>query len=517
MTTILSYPTGAIGDKVQFGRRGGYLEWSNGVFSAFEPNGVTPAQIQVPETPASPSDAASKAYVDLAVSGMSGGGSTTAPTPSNDWLLLTGGTMSGHIIMDGGAQIRLDKRGSVFNPALSFNGEISTGIYHDSVGVIGVSVGGKQSLLLSDTTLTKSMEDAVPVLKLSRTGNGIVGDIGSIDFYGTTTVNEDVLFGSITASAVDYSDGSIISAFDVNTYDMGAMYTPLRVEGHKVEFHKNGSAVRPTVTFDGDSDLGFYSDGDNKLSFTSFGIDRLTIQDGNSGQNSSVVFPDSSAITVPSGPTTDRPSVRTHGMLRYNSTLGVFECTVDDGSSPEWETIVTNADDFISSTGGQMDGNLSTNSNIYPTGAAPVHMLGGVGQEWDEVHAQQALMRTTGYAERLEADQTYPTGSVLIIGGSAEITQTNTTAHESAAGIVGDAGIVMNNTPNRPMLLPIVLKGRVDCRVVGTISKGDMIGTSHINGVGTRVTSSAASVGIALEDYNSASEGVISVLAKQFI
>ena len=71
-----------------------------------------------------------------------------------------------------------------------------------------------------------------------------------------------------------------------------------------------------------------------------------------------------------------------------------------------------------------------------------------------------------------------------------------------------------NNTPNRPMLLPIVLKGRVDCRVVGTISKGDMIGTSHINGVGTRVTSSAASVGIALEDYNSASEGVISVLAK---
>ena len=62
------------------------------------------------------------------------------------------------------------------------------------------------------------------------------------------------------------------------------------------------------------------------------------------------------------------------------------------------------------------------------------------------------------------------------------------------------------------------LKGRVPCKVVGKIAKGDVLTTSGIKGHATKIELSTnvvgCLVGIALEDHDSMDPGVIEVLLK---
>ena len=62
----------------------------------------------------------------------------------------------------------------------------------------------------------------------------------------------------------------------------------------------------------------------------------------------------------------------------------------------------------------------------------------------------------------------------------------------------------------------IALQGRVPCKVKGIVRKGDLITTSNIPGVGTKMNKDLYEIGCvigkALEDHNSAEQGVIEVV-----
>jgi hypothetical protein len=81
-------------------------------------------------------------------------------------------------------------------------------------------------------------------------------------------------------------------------------------------------------------------------------------------------------------------------------------------------------------------------------------------------------------AERYEADDIYPPGTVLVIGGDKEVTEER--ANTAVAGIVSkNPGYMMNSEAGSDETHPyIALKGRVPCQVVGTILKGDLLVTS---------------------------------------
>jgi len=83
-------------------------------------------------------------------------------------------------------------------------------------------------------------------------------------------------------------------------------------------------------------------------------------------------------------------------------------------------------------------------------------------------------------AERYEADAVYDEGTVLIIGGKKEVTTTAGRANTSWAGIVSkNPAYMMNSEAGTDETHPyIALKGRVPCKVVGPISKGDLLVTS---------------------------------------
>ena len=117
-------------------------------------------------------------------------------------------------------------------------------------------------------------------------------------------------------------------------------------------------------------------------------------------------------------------------------------------------------------------------------------------------------------AEYYEADKEYPVGTVLVFGGDKEVTISSSLSDHRIAGVVSDnAAYTMNqDCPGTKVL--IALQGRVPCRVVGKIKKGDLMVTSKIQGVAVSVGGDARAgtiIGKALENYDSDHIGTIEV------
>lgn len=118
-------------------------------------------------------------------------------------------------------------------------------------------------------------------------------------------------------------------------------------------------------------------------------------------------------------------------------------------------------------------------------------------------------------AERYEADSIYEVGTVVVIGGEKEITTTDKFADTRVAGIIStNPAYMMNSGAGTDETHPyIALKGRVPCKVIGTINKGDLLVTSTYPGYAAATThpDSGAIIGKAL-GTQSEGFGVVEVL-----
>jgi hypothetical protein len=119
-------------------------------------------------------------------------------------------------------------------------------------------------------------------------------------------------------------------------------------------------------------------------------------------------------------------------------------------------------------------------------------------------------------AERYAADTEYEVGTVVVIGGSKEITVTHTHADISVAGIISQhPAYRMNSGAGTDETHPYVaLRGRVPCKVIGHIKKGALLVTSSYPGYAEMMKSDDnpnAVIGKALQSFDGA-KGIIEVL-----
>lgn len=117
-------------------------------------------------------------------------------------------------------------------------------------------------------------------------------------------------------------------------------------------------------------------------------------------------------------------------------------------------------------------------------------------------------------AEYYEGDQEYPVGTVLVFGGDKEVTLTSVQGDNRVAGVVSNtaAFVMYDACPGHKNL--VALQGRVPCRVVGKIKKGEMLVTSRIPGVAIAAGNDVkvgTVVGKALVDYDSDHIGTIEI------
>jgi hypothetical protein len=137
-------------------------------------------------------------------------------------------------------------------------------------------------------------------------------------------------------------------------------------------------------------------------------------------------------------------------------------------------------------------GNISlTAGNILPGANDPTDSgqnIGSTTNKWNTVHATIFSGTATealyaDLAENYLSDAEYEPGTVLVFGGDAEVTVTNSKGDRRVAGVVTtNPAYLMNSMLEGEHVTAIALQGRVPCRVLGKVSKGDLLVSSAVPG-----------------------------------
>jgi len=114
--------------------------------------------------------------------------------------------------------------------------------------------------------------------------------------------------------------------------------------------------------------------------------------------------------------------------------------------------------------------------------------IGSATKKYKDVYA--TLFRGTAtesyyadLAENYVADAEYAPGTVLIFGGTNEVTQSTTHGTHRVAGVVStNPAHLMNSHCTGDNVVALALQGRVPCKVIGKVAKGDMLVASNIPG-----------------------------------
>lgn len=137
---------------------------------------------------------------------------------------------------------------------------------------------------------------------------------------------------------------------------------------------------------------------------------------------------------------------------------------------------------------------LTTGSNSTP---------GTITGDWSLTAGSTLTSTYADLAERYVADKYYQPGTVLVIGGEAEVTACHSFMDIRVAGIISaNPAFAMNEDLTEGTM--IALKGRVPVKVSGEVRKGDLLVTAEEVGCATSAQTDnvppTAVIGIALKD-----------------
>jgi hypothetical protein len=171
-------------------------------------------------------------------------------------------------------------------------------------------------------------------------------------------------------------------------------------------------------------------------------------------------------------------------------------------------TVTTAAQPNITSVGTMSTATITTlsTSAITKTGSNGVGNIGQSDNSFNTVFAKATSAQYADLAEKYVADADYESGTVVIFGGTVEVTISSVNADPRVAGVVStNPAFIMNDTLQAVHMVTVALQGRVPTRVIGSVKKGDRMVTSHIAGVSTILDTSkyepGCIIGKALQDH----------------
>jgi len=239
-----------------------------------------------------------------------------------------------------------------------------------------------------------------------------------------------------------------------------------------------------------------------------------------------IVIPNSGGIGV--GGDVRSSKVYVDNGVFWSGNSAAFSPEINPGGS-NGQLQFNNSDDFDGTTFAVYDtstGNLvvgnGTVSSSYTTGDLVV--VGGAGFAGDvyfgsgiDVAGNVNATFLTGtstqalYADLAEiytTDQTYTPGTVVMVGGDAEVTASS--EGERAIGIISTAPAFLMNKDAEGQA--VALKGRVPCKVIGAVTKGDALVAGNNGHAKRSEYRSYDTFAIALETSSDTVSRVIEVL-----
>ena len=365
---------------------------------------------------------------------------------------------------------------SSFNFTLEADDSAGVPIVTDGTGVLRVT-GGTNISTTSDSAGTLIITGATDITANSITSADSTGvtiaddlllagtlraeDSATLSIDGAVAISGAVDSGAITSSGNITSGASfIIGSADINETDL-----------EKLDGITNGTAAaNKALVVDASKDIG---------TLGTVTASAVVVETISSADSTSVFFND--GITL-SGPIKADDSATINiddavdvegavtaaggfvGDVTGNATSANQVKTIDaDGDNAAYfVTFVDSQDSSATANELKVDGGLSYNpsTNVLATTAT---------------QAQYADL-----AERYRADKTYDEGHVVILGGSEEITESTQENDTRIAGVISERwAYLMNEKEDGPA---VALKGKVTCKVVGTVAKGDLLVSSSTPG-----------------------------------
>lgn len=183
----------------------------------------------------------------------------------------------------------------------------------------------------------------------------------------------------------------------------------------------------------------------------------------------------------------------TSGFL-FNS--GTNALTVTGNITAGNVAAATTSTSAITKTGGNGVGNVGSTTNVFntifgtagqftsvslesitKTGANGVGNIGSSTSVFNTVFAQATSAQYADVAERFAADEVLEPGTVVELGGAAEITKSRSDLSENVFGVISTrAAYLMNSAAGPDSTHPAVaMTGRVPVKVTGVVNKGDRL------------------------------------------
>ena len=217
-----------------------------------------------------------------------------------------------------------------------------------------------------------------------------------------------------------------------------------------------------------------------------------------------------------------------------SGTLGVLnDSGVQIGADSDLSLYVSGADAFIRNQTSNGDLNFRVNkagtaTTVLTIDGATGKLIPGADNTYDigtsslrfaTIYAKATSAQYADLAERFAADAEYPAGTVVSMGGTAEVTACMTDASEDVFGVVStNAAYLMNATAGDDATHPaIAVQGRVPVRVIGLINKGDRL-VSAGNGLARAALKSELTafnvIGRSLQTKTTEEEGMIEAVVQ---
>ena len=197
-----------------------------------------------------------------------------------------------------------------------------------------------------------------------------------------------------------------------------------------------------------------------------------------------------------------------------SGTLGVLNDTgFTVGADQDLKLSVVTANAEVQIANQTSNANIAFRVNIAGTSTTVMSINGSNGT----ISGNQINANYADVAERFAADSEYVPGTVVELGGAAEITKSITELSENVFGVISTrAAYLMNSQAGSDITHPpIAMTGRVPVLVTGKINKGDRLVAAG-NGMARAALNNEATafnvIGRALETKDSIDEGIIEAI-----
>jgi len=256
-----------------------------------------------------------------------------------------------------------------------------------------------------------------------------------------------------------------------------------------------------------DSDLTLTVDASGAIISNTVANTDITFKVNDGGTTTTVMTIDGADARVGIGTATPTAKLDVNGVIKATS----IETAVAGN-------VTGNLTGNVTSTGANTMGTLTiagtlTGKNILPD-ANTSYDIGSNTKKYNTVYAKATSAQYADLAEIYESDSEYEVGTVVIFGGEKEITVSSMGADPRVAGVISENPAYLMNDEATGQA--VALQGKVPCKVVGQINKGDMLVThSQHPGVARKGIDPKMGtvVGKALEEYNSTDIGTINIVA----